>query len=61
MMSRRAAAIRRESERVERCGIRKSLESGAVRAEEGWNGVVDERVAVGMKKVFRTVGIDFVR
>lgn len=36
MMSRRAAAMRRERASVERCGIRESFESGAeVRREVG--------------------------
>jgi hypothetical protein len=61
MMSRRAAAMRSEHARVERWGMRKSLESGALRALVGPKGVVADRVAVGRKKELRTAGMDFVR
>lgn len=61
MMSRRAVAMRRDRESVERCGMRKSFESGALRALEGAKGVSAEKVAVGRRKEVRTAGMDFVR
>jgi hypothetical protein len=61
MMSRRAAAMSRERPRVERCGIRKSLESGALRALVGAKGVSVDRVAVGRKKELSTAETDLVR
>lgn len=61
MMSRRAAAISSERASVERCGIRKSLESGALSAWVGVKGVSLESVAAGRRKEFRTAATDFVR
>lgn len=53
--------MRRERPRVERWGMRKSLESGALRVLVGKNGVSDDRVAVERKNELRTAGTDFVR
>jgi hypothetical protein len=60
MMSRRAAAMRRESASVDKLGMRKSFESGAVRVLEGMKGVSATRVAVGRKNVFSTAEMDLV-
>lgn len=61
-MSRRAAAIRRERERVERVGRRERRESWAVRTLEGkiW-GVSGESVAVERRNDVKTLETDFVR
>jgi len=61
MMSRRAAAMRRERESWEREGMRVSFESGDERVVLGVKGVVAERVAVGRRKVVRILGTDFER
>jgi hypothetical protein len=60
-MSRRAAAMRRESAKVDKLGIRKSFESGAVKVLEGMKGVSAIKVAVGKRNVFSTAGMDLVR
>ena len=59
-MSRRHAAMRRERDKVEREGMRDSLESGALRREVGWEGVPEEREAVGRRKEESIEGMDFV-
>jgi hypothetical protein len=59
MMSSLHAAMRSVSARVERCGMRASLASGGVRAEDGAREVVRE--AVGRRKVVRVVGMDLER
>ena len=61
MMSRRAAAMRRERESWESEGMRVSFESGDERVVLGVKGVVAERVAVGRRKVVRILGTDFER
>jgi len=61
MMSRRAAAMRRERESWEREGMRVSFESGEDRVVLGVKGVVGESVAVGRRKVVRILGTDFER
>jgi hypothetical protein len=61
MMSRRAAAMSRERDRVDKCGTRKSFESGALRMLVGAKGVSADMVTVGRKKVFNTAVMDFVR
>jgi hypothetical protein len=53
--------MRRDRARVDRLGMRKSFESGALSVLEGANGVPTESVAVGRKKVFSTAETDFVR
>jgi hypothetical protein len=52
--------MRRESASVDKLGMRKSFESGAVRVLEGMKGVSATRVAVGRKNVFSTAEMDLV-
>ena len=61
MMSRRAAATRRERDSVERWGIRESLESGGARRLDDSGANVEDKVAAGKRKALRTEGTDFVR
>ena len=61
MMSRRAAAMRSERASVERWGMRKSFESGALSVLDGANGVSADRVAAGRRKELSTAEMDFVR
>lgn len=62
MMSKRAAAIRSDRARVERCEMRASLESGGASIEVGKTlGVVEERVAVGRSRDVKTADGDLVR
>lgn len=63
MMSRRAAAMRRERASVERCGIRGSLELGGRESVVGGCRVGARAVSVetGCRKVVRSSGMDFVR
>jgi hypothetical protein len=61
MMSRRAVAMRRLRESVDKVGRRESLESGFARARDGVKGAFAASVAVGRRKVVNTVGMDFVR
>jgi hypothetical protein len=55
MMSRRAAAMRRERAREERWGRRESFESGGVRVVVGRKGIVGESVVAGRRKEERIV------
>lgn len=61
MMSRRAAAMRRERASVDKCETRKSFESGALSVLAGAKGVPADRLAVGRKKELSTAEMDFVR
>jgi hypothetical protein len=61
MMSSLQAAMSRERDKVDKEGMRESLESGLFSRLAGWKGVFGDRVAMGKKKELNTEGMDFVR
>jgi len=53
--------MRRERASVDRWGMRKSFESGALSVWDGAKGVSADRVAAGRRKELSTAEMDFVR